>query len=108
MEHSETIAEISTDQGQFCTVAQLAQDPKLPGVKQSNIRAWIFQAEDRFGSGGVRLPGNGLAPAIIRVGRKVLIDRDEFYKWLERHRMDGGPQLQNCDDSYQYGRGLGQ
>lgn len=87
MEHVEASTEIPVGEGQYCTVTQLAQDPKLPGIKQSNIRAWIFQAEDRFGSGGARLPGNGLAPAIIRVGRKVLIDRDLFFGWLEGHRM---------------------
>lgn len=82
---------------QFCTVAQLAADPLLPGIKESNMRAWIFQAEERDGSGGVQMPGNGLAPAIIRIGRKVLIDRREFIRWLENHRMYQGtrPAEQN-------------
>lgn len=29
---------------------------------------------------------NGLQAATVRVGRKLLIDCDEFEKWLERHK----------------------
>tara|TARA_Y100000031_G_C8198441_1_gene374969 strand:+ start:1233 stop:1370 length:138 start_codon:yes stop_codon:yes gene_type:complete len=41
-------------------------------------------------SGGESIPGNGLAEerAIIRVGRKVLIDLDAFDRWLDDHRED--------------------
>jgi hypothetical protein len=52
------------------------------------IRALVFRADDRTNSRGDELPGNGLgrAGAIVRIGRKVLIDLDRFAAWLESHR----------------------
>jgi len=48
------------------------------------IRANIFKAEDRQNSRGERIAGNGLSDhgAIIRRGRKVLIDVDRYGNWL--------------------------
>ena len=64
------------------TVAQAAAT--YPVFSQSALRDLIFKAEDRFNSRGDRIPGNGLAEAgaIIRIGRKVLIDLDAFEAWL--------------------------
>ncbi len=44
----------------------------------------IFKAEERYTAKG-KLPGNGLleAGAIIRVGRKVLIDEARFFAWVD-------------------------
>ncbi len=39
-----------------------------------------------LGSGGAIVPGNGLASAIVRIGRKVLIDLNAFDVWVESHR----------------------
>lgn len=52
------------------------------------IRALIFRADDRTNSRGDILPGNGLGKtgAVIRVGRKVLLDLDRFAGWIESHR----------------------
>lgn len=52
------------------------------------IRALVFRADDRRNSRGDLLPGNGLGctGAIVRIGRKVLIDLDRFAAWLESHR----------------------
>lgn len=64
--------------------------PKLQGYRwttESYLRHAIFEAEPRVGSGGTEIPGNGLAPAIIRIGRKILIDLDAFDEWVEAHRM---------------------
>lgn len=104
MKHPSSKIDNPAHTGPYCTVAQLAADPSLPGVKSSNIRAWIYHAEDRVGSGGVKLPGNGLASAIVRVGRKVLIDRQLFFVWLETHRMktvntDGSPDVDGLKQS---------
>lgn len=54
------------------------------GLTPAAIRAHIFKAEDRFNSRGERIPGNGLAAtgAIIRVGRKILIDVELYGAWL--------------------------
>ena len=48
------------------------------------IQGQIFKAEDRIDSKGRKIPGNGLAEsgAIIRQGRKVLINVPKYGKWL--------------------------
>ena len=53
---------------------------KTPGA----IRADIFKAEDRLNSRGDRIAGNGLAAhgAVIRRGRKVLLDVHRYGNWL--------------------------
>jgi hypothetical protein len=69
--------------------ARVRDVPNLPGyewVTESFLRHVIFDAKDRVGSGGTVIPGNGLAGAIIRVGRRVLIDLDAFDCWVESHR----------------------
>jgi hypothetical protein len=54
------------------------------GKTPAAIRADIFKAEDRLNSRGERIPGNGLAAhrAVIRRGRKVLIDVNRYGNWL--------------------------
>ena len=69
------------------SIKQILRDPAYSWVTHSYIRHAVFRAEDQSGSGGVRVAGNGLAPAIIRINRKILIDLDEFDQWVERHRM---------------------
>jgi hypothetical protein len=56
------------------TVRQLAEE--CPAFSQASIRWAIFHAQR-----------NGLAPALVRVGRRVLIDKASFATWLERHRQ---------------------
>lgn len=72
------------------TVGQMLNMSEYAWATNSYLRHVIFAAEDRVGSGGATVLGNGLAPAIVRIGRKVLIDLDEFDRWVEGHRMDGG------------------
>lgn len=64
------------------TVAQAAD--AYPAFSQAALRDLIFKSEDRFNSKGDRIKGNGLAEAgaIIRIGRKVLLDLDAFDAWL--------------------------
>ena len=54
------------------------------GKTSPAIRADIFKAEDRLNSRGERIAGNGLAAhgAVIRRGRKVLIDVHRYGNWL--------------------------
>jgi hypothetical protein len=44
----------------------------------------VFKAEDRLNSRGEKIKGNGLAQygAIVRRGRKVLIDVHRYGAWL--------------------------
>lgn len=52
------------------------------------LRDLIFKAEDRFNFRGDRIRGNGLAEhgAIVRLGRRVLLDLDGFESWLDSHK----------------------
>lgn len=54
------------------------------GLTIAAIHGHIFKAEDRIDSKGRKIQGNGLAAtgAIIRRGRKVLIDVDRYAAWL--------------------------
>ena len=62
------------------TVPQFAE--KNRAWTQAAIRALILNADDRQNSRGERIQGNGLSPAIVRVGRKVLIDEQAFFVWI--------------------------
>jgi len=44
---------------------------------EAALRWLVFNAES-----------NGLAAAIVRIGRKVLIDSEEFATWIDGHRSD--------------------
>ncbi|MCP5231510.1 MAG: hypothetical protein H6948_05360 [Zoogloeaceae bacterium] len=66
------------------TVAQAAA--AYPAFTQAAFRDLIFKAEDRYNSRGDTIKGNGLAAAgaIVRVGRKVMINFDAFEAWLDQ------------------------
>lgn len=53
---------------------------------ENALRHLVANAEDRYSAKGDKVPGNGLCPAIIKLGRRVLIDLDAFDAWLLRHR----------------------
>lgn len=60
-----------------------------PAFTTAALRNLIFKAESRQSSKGT-IPGNGLVEcgAIIRVGRKVLIDDEKFLCWVRQ--QNGG------------------
>ncbi len=66
------------------TVDVLASIYADAGKTPSAIRADIFKAEDRLNSRGERIAGNGLAAhcAVMRRGRKVLLDVHRYGNWL--------------------------
>lgn len=68
----------------LATVDKAAEVFANAGETPAAIRANIFKAADRFNSRGEKINGNGLAAAgaIIRRGRKVLIDLDRYGAWL--------------------------
>jgi len=70
------------------TVKQLAAYPKYP-FSEASLRHLIFLSEPRVDSRGEEIPGNGLNKAIIRLGRRVLIDVEAFDRWLDDHRYQG-------------------
>lgn len=64
------------------TVEQMsARRPPWTGPALRNL---VLNAKDRLNSRGERIPGNGLAEAgaIVRVGRRVLIDEQAFFRWI--------------------------
>jgi hypothetical protein len=71
----------------FLTVKQLVSTGKYPWLTEGAVRHLIFASKPALRASGEAAPGNGLARAIVRVGRKVLIDVDEFDNWLESGRQ---------------------
>jgi len=68
----------------LATVEVTAQVFGDAGKTPAAIRADVFKAEDRVNSRGELIAGNGLARygAIVRRGRKVLIDVHRYGNWL--------------------------
>jgi hypothetical protein len=73
----------------LATVNTLPSCFPLLNLTPATIQGHIFKSQDRVDSKGRKIPGNGLAAtgAIIRRGRKVLIDVDRYVAWLAG---DGG------------------
>jgi hypothetical protein len=67
------------------TVKQFAQ--RNPAFSELSLRNLIFKSAERQSSLGL-IPGNGLihAGAIVRIGRKVLIDEPAFFKWVDSQK----------------------
>jgi hypothetical protein len=64
------------------TVRQFAA--KHTAFTEGALRKLIFEATPRCQSVGGRreqTPDNGLAIAILRIGRRVLIDEARFFEW---------------------------
>ena len=68
----------------LATVPVLASIYADAGVTPGGVRMDVFKADDRLNSRGEKIKGNGLAEygAIIRRGRKVLIDVHRYGAWL--------------------------
>lgn len=66
----------------FFTVAQFSE--RNPVFTEPAVRNMVFKAESRESSLGL-IPSNGLIEcgAIVRLGRKVLIHEEKFFKWIE-------------------------
>lgn len=65
-----------TEANQLRTVKQLADELKPTGAfSQGALRWLIFHSKT-----------NGFDQALVRVGRKVLIDRQRFDAWLDQQR----------------------
>jgi hypothetical protein len=72
------------------SVKQMAALPPYKGIfTEPALRALIHKSEPGYNSRGEIMPGNGLleAGAIIRIGRRVLIDLDRFDSWVQAQRI---------------------
>ncbi len=65
------------------TVGQFSA--KHPAFTEQSLRWLIFQAKPRQSSRGLIEP-NGLEEAILRIGRKVLIDEARFFDWVSNQQ----------------------
>jgi hypothetical protein len=77
-------------------IVTVAEFPTVPGygwLSVSALRHLIFMARPRKGSRGQSIPGNGLEEmgAVMRIGRRVLIDLDRFDAWMDTHRQLATP-----------------
>lgn len=70
------------------TVEQFAE--RRPAWTEAALRNMILNSADRMSSRGDRIPGNGLAEAgaIVRVGRRVLIDECRFFYWIAQQQQN--------------------
>lgn len=68
------------------TVRQFSE--KYPAFSQGSLRNLIFLADERHTSKG-KIPGNGLDMALVRIGRKLLIDEAKFFQWIEQQQKVG-------------------
>lgn len=69
------------------TVKELPNIPGYSCFSEAALRHLIFNSEDRLTASGEIIPGNGLACAVLRLGRRVLLDLDEFDRWIDTHRQ---------------------
>ncbi len=65
------------------TVRQFSD--KHAAFTQGAIRNLIFLAESRKTSRGT-IQGNGLNIALVRIGRKLLIDEAKFFQWIDEQQ----------------------
>lgn len=83
-----TAAIAVTPRREYLTVSQFNQRHKAFTV--AALRSLIFKADARDTDLG-EIPGNGLleAGAIIRIGRRVLIDEARFFEWVDAKQQRG-------------------
>lgn len=70
----------------YFTVRQFSE--KNPYFTELALRNYIFKAQSRHTSNG-KIKGNGLieSGALVRVGRKILINETKFYAWIEAQNV---------------------
>jgi len=77
------------------TVRQFSK--RNPAFTEAAIRNLVFKADSRHSSKG-EIQGNGLieAGAVIRIGRKVLIDEEAFFAWVDSQKTKTAPRLRQA------------
>ena len=69
-------------------VDEFVQLPEFSYLTRSSLRHLSFNGQPRYSASGDMVHGNGLveAGAIIRIGRRVLIDAARFREWTHNQR----------------------
>ena len=65
------------------TVRQFSD--RHPAFTQGAIRNLVFLSESRKTSKGT-IKGNGLDVALVRIGRKLLVDEAKFFQWVDEQQ----------------------
>ena len=71
---------ISQHSRTLSTVRQFSE--KNPAFSQGSIRNLIHLSTERYSSKG-KIPDNGLDIALVRIGRKIMIDDHKFFQWID-------------------------
>lgn len=79
------------DMPRLFTVSQFSE--RHPAFSMPAVRNYILNARDRTNSRGQRIAGNGLfeSGAVIRIGRRVLIDEQAFFAWIAAQQKQRKP-----------------
>jgi hypothetical protein len=80
----------NTQPQKLVTIRQLAAMEQYAGVFPENrLRGLIAAAAPRMNSRGHAIPANGLfeAGAVMKIGKRILIDIDAFQRWLASKRL---------------------
>lgn len=82
-----TPAPVAQERALF-TVDEFVELPEFDYLTAGALRHLIFNGKPRYGANGQTIPGNGLieAGAIVRIGRKILIDAGKFRQWVISQR----------------------
>ncbi len=83
MPTQQAIAEQPSQRTLF-TVKEFVRLPEFDFMTESSVRHMIFNSRSHYSSGGEEVKGNGLSEsgAIVRIGRKVLINAQKFREWM--------------------------
>ncbi len=70
-----------------------------PDFPEGGLRYLIFHSQARQNSKGEVVSGNGLAEsgAVIRLGRKILIDEERFFAWVNTRNKEAPPRPVPCE-----------
>jgi hypothetical protein len=72
------------------TIKQLAtMEQYASAFPENRLRSLIASAAPRLNSRGHTIPANGLfeAGAVMKIGKRILIDIDAFQRWLVSKRL---------------------
>ena len=86
--HQTMPVQMEASQRVLFTVEEFVRLPEFSYLTRSSLRHLIFNSRDRESAGGHVIYGNGLAAsgAIVRIGRRVLIDSQKFREWTMNQR----------------------
>lgn len=70
---------------------------------EASLRALILNSRDRLTSSGLTIRGNGLSGsgALVRCGKRILIDRQLFFAWLDGQQEQPRPCVEQVANAPQ-------